>query len=605
MAAADTSAILQGVNALTQQPSPVAQYGQFANALSAGTQARQSALAFQAQQALGQAYANNRNADGTINNAGVISDLASTPAGSYALPAQVTQGQVQQANQYGLNADQLGQVQSRANAYNAALAPLLRYGNNVTRQQVFSTVAGLSAAGAPVGEFAQDAAATMPASDGQPLRDWIQNHVGRALPTGADVQMNTPSPVTQNRGGTGVVIDANPITNPGVTQGGADFKYTLSPEGQVSPVPGPLTSRGAKTVIPTATYAAQNGLGGLIPGTTGRGPAPMPAALLNGGASGGQQPQAGAGASGGSTPQAGGLDPWADSPAPPATASGGNPAAASPMPVELGPGQSAGLTTAGTASAAQWAALQSQVGGTAAGGGSAGRIYQLQKSLGLLNQLGTQGTGPSAAGTQAVVSYAQSLPVIGGLVAGVSSPADIANYDEANKYLTAYAAARAGAHGGTTDSQLATTLSSNASTHISNLAAQDVVKANLGLERMDQAQAQAFQNAKDPTTGQPLTPDQFSNFSANWNQSMDPRAFVADQLSPQQVTGLVNGMAPSDLAKFQNTYSTAIKNGWMAPPAWAQTSPSSGQTAPTGATAQPAAPPAQSSASIASPANGY
>ena len=41
MAAADTNAILAGANALAGQPSPVAQFGQFANALGAGLQLRQ------------------------------------------------------------------------------------------------------------------------------------------------------------------------------------------------------------------------------------------------------------------------------------------------------------------------------------------------------------------------------------------------------------------------------------------------------------------------------------------------------------------------------------------------------------------------------------
>ena len=102
-------------------------------------------------------------------------------------------------------------------------------------------------------------------------------------------------------------------------------------------------------------------------------------------------------------------------------------------------------------------------------GGSAGRLYQLHSALSDLQALGPTGTGPSAGTLNNVRSYLQSLPVVGQSL-GID-PSQVANYDTANKYLTAYAAARAGAHGGTTDNQLATTLSSNASTHISNLAA--------------------------------------------------------------------------------------------------------------------------------------
>lgn len=610
MASADTSAILSGVNALAKQPSPLSQFGQFANALTDATKAKQSALGFQAQQTVGQAYANNLNSDGTVNTAGVNSDLASTPAGSYALPAQVTQGQVQQANQYGLNSDQLGQVTARTNTFNAALAPLLRFGDNVNRQQVFNQIAGVSASGAPVSEFASDAATTMPDSDGAPLRNWLLNHVGRALPAATDVQMSTPNPTLQNRGGTGVVVDTNPITNPGVTQGDADYRTTLSPEGQVAPQQGPPNAQGGPTHITTAAFANNQGLGGLVPGGpsafgTGR---PLPPALLNPNRSGvSDGPSSGTSASapmGGSPTPVGGADSGS-APTPQLDAAmaqirngggaapsggssaGGSPVAApsapAPMTVGLGPGQSAGLTTAGTASSAQWADLQRQVGGTAAGGGSAGRIYQLQSAVKDLSSLGPNGTGGNTGTWNSIKSYFNTIPGVSSVIG--FDPSTIANYDMANKALTNYAAARAGSHGGSTDSQLATTLSSNASTHISNLAATQVAQAAIGLERMDQAQAQAFQNAKDPTTGQAMGTDQFANFSANWNRQMDPRAFIVDQLAPQDVTKLVSGMSPSEQQRFQSTFNSAVANGWVDKPSWMKPSapPAAAPVVPTGA----------------------
>ena len=113
--------------------------------------------------------------------------------------------------------------------------------------------------------------------------------------------------------------------------------------------------------------------------------------------------------------------------------------------------------------------------------------------------------------------------------------------------------------GSGTDQHLATTLSSNASTHIRNLAAQDVVKANIGLERVDQAQLAGFQQGLDPATvqptGQQFTPDQFSDYSSKWNTAHDARAFVADHLTPQQFSTMLSGMSPADQVKFGATLS--------------------------------------------------
>ena len=463
-------------------------------------------------------------------------------------------------------------------------------------------------AGIPTDE-AVGQAATMPHQGGAALHQWLQSVAGSTMKAGDFL----PQTSFVNTGGSVQGVDTNPITNPNAPS--TSLPATLSPGEQTQPVTGPPTASGAPTTIPAAQFAAQHGLGGLIP-STGR--APLPSSLVgpggapNGPQGGGmpqnteQSPQAGqspfgnggawgADPSSSSQPSAWGGSNPASSRQPAAAQSpfggggawngadasnGGQPSGAqspfgAPTQTGLGPGQKVGIEAGANASASQWADLQHQVGGTSAGGGSAGRIYQLQQSLKSLQQLGPQGTGPGAAGMQSVIRYAQSMPFVGGLVSGVTSPDQIANYDEANKYLTQYASAKAGAHGGTTDSQLATALSGNASTHISNLAAQNVVKANIGLERMDQAQAQAFQQ-----TGQ--TPDQFSNFSAGWNRSMDPRAFIADQLTPQQLQSTVSSMSPANRTKFQSTYNQAVTNGWMNPPAWAQSGSGNAQASPSG-----------------------
>ena len=574
--AIDPGIPLQASTAPPQPFNPLASLGQAAQTGNALIGLRQNQLAVAGRQALASAYQNTPldPSTGLPNTRALVQNLMATPGGGLVIPDIIKATQDQQKNQFELQKAGQDQATSRAAIFGGALAPLLAQGDNVSTRDVLGVIGRLHAAGIPVDGAVQQVVSTMPTGGGAPLRQWVLQNFGSSLPAADQASTFLPKVGTQDAGGTIQTYDANPVTNPGAT--GMTLGKTLSPGEQVAQTPGPLTASGGQTKLPQAAYAAQNGLGALVPGGasafgTGR-PGDLPAALLNpanagsAASAGVAAPAQSAGDQGSATPGFGGML--------------ASLAGTAPMQTALGPGQQAGLDAAGKASADQWAQLQQSVGGGAAGGaGSAGRIATLQHAQDLLQQLGTQGTGPSSPQTQAIASYLQSVPGVGKLLPGLDATS-IANYDEANKYLTQYAAARAGAHGGTTDSQLATTLSSNASTHISNLAAQDVVKANIGLERMDQAQADAFSKATDPATGQPLTPDQFSTFSANWNRTQDPRAYIASELSPQQVTQLVGSLAPADLARFQNTYSTGIQNGWIDPPAWSQPASAASGSAP-------------------------
>ena len=623
-------------------------YGQVAQTGNALMQARSRQLQLAGQTALQHAYQGvGVDPDtGLPNMRAVVANLQHDPNGGIVLPQVIQSLQEQQQRQYGLNKAQQEQTTARTNTVNSALNPLLRLGGNVTPQDIFSTMAGLHASGFNTDEAVNDAATTLPtrqpgqsaAAYGQQLQGWVVNHASRSW--GADTQAGnfTPKPGTLETGGQIITRDTNPYTNPGITSA-APISRTFTPGEQASQVKGPVGPNGQPTVQTQAGYAQQNGMGQLVPGGSSSplGTGRLPAALMNPNRPGGAPPAATPGYAPAAPPsaapaaapairqqipighadqmfppspamsgQSGGYVP-ASAPGgyappspmasqPPGAAPAAMPVGGSPMAVGLGPGQTAGITTAGDASAHQWASLQSSVGG------SAGRIYQLKSALGDLQALGPNGTGPSSGMVNNVKSYLQSLPIVGQSL-GID-PAQVADYDQANKYLTAYAAARAGAHGGGTDQQLATTLSSNASTHISNLAAQNVVRANIGLERMDQAQIASFQKGLDPATGQPtgqqFTPDQFADYAARWNTAQDPRAFVADHLTPAQFDATVSGMQPAEQAKFRSTFNTALSNGWIDPPAWLQ---SQGQGQPAaGATPAAAAPSAPQPAAAPSDA---
>ena len=217
----------------------------------------------------------------------------------------------------------------------------------------------------------------------------------------------------------------------------------------------------------------------------------------------------------------------------------------------LGLADTEGLSGTAKGAVEQYNSLHAQIGG------SATRIYQLQKAL-----TGLQGadTGPGSESVNATKSWllAQSPAFLKKYLPGVD-PNKIQSYDEANKYLTAYASGAAGTFGGHTDSQLATALSANASTHISNLAAQDVVKSNVALERMQQAQAQAFDQSG-------LNASQFNKWAVGWNKEIDPRVFVLDQLDSAKQTKMVNAMQPTERKKFWDQVFSASKAGFVTPP---------------------------------------
>ncbi len=321
----------------------------------------------------------------------------------------------------------------------------------------------------------------------------------------------------------------------------------LSPGEQAQQV-GSTGPNGQPIVQPLAGRLGQQGMGGLVnPGSTH---STAPGAQLYPWNRGGGYPQQAAPAgqqSPGFPPQG---TPGGAPPAQPAQAIPQQMAAAAAAPaggaIPVGPvpGQVAAQEAAGAGSGAAYVQAQTRAAGFSQ------RQYQAQTALGALQQLGPTGTGPGSEGRNAIVSYAASL--------GLTAPSDATKaYDEANKYLTQMALAQPGAT--SSEGQLASALTGNASTHISNLAAQDVVKANVALDRQTQGALLAFQQS-----GQ--TPDQWQKFATHWSSTVDPRVYAFDLLSPAQRTSVMAGMSTADKAKFYGQVQQAVGLGLVKPP---------------------------------------
>ncbi len=216
------------------------------------------------------------------------------------------------------------------------------------------------------------------------------------------------------------------------------------------------------------------------------------------------------------------------------------------LPSALSPAASAAQSDTGHASAQAYAALKNEVGNAAT------QRFQLNQAL-----TGLQGapTGPGTETVNSVKSFllAQSPDALKRFLPGVNV-GEIKDRDKADKYLTAFASGQAGSFSPNTNEKLATALSANASTHISNLAAQDVVKANIGLVKMKQAQADAFLSSGLPA-------EKFSDWAVKWNKDTDPRAFIADQMSKKDRTDMINKMKPSEKTAFLNSVQSAIATG--------------------------------------------
>ncbi|NPD68284.1 hypothetical protein HN018_19250 [Lichenicola cladoniae] len=504
------------------------------------------------QNALGRIAQSAINADGSFNSQAFATGVKNDPDAAYGATEAIKQGQGLAGGQYGLNQDSLAQTTNRTNAVGAGMAGLLS-NPNLAPSDIYQSVAGQAAAGKPVGAFVQSVLPSMPtlgngeapsAYSGR-LKTWLAGVAGQAAGPEAAIRTLTPNVATVGLGGTTQTMDVNPYTNPGATN--TSYQNTLSPEGQVAPQTG-TAADGSSFSIPTALRAGQVGLGNLVPKQSPFGTGRI---LLPGGSvpAGGAGAPSGIGAASGPAPSGDSSAPSAIYPtgAPPDNSGSGLPAGA--MPTGISPAATAAQTQAGSGSGSDLHTLYSSVAG------SGGRLYQLGKALTSLQTAGA--TGPGSETTQAIASFfnTQTPFGLGKYLPGVN-PSQIQSYDEASKYLTQYASNAAGAMG--SDSKLATALSSNASTKISNLAAQDVVKATIGIERQQQAQAQSFAQ-----TG--LPPDKYDQWATTWNRTADPRAYIFDEMSPQQRSTVLNGMSPSSKSGFLDQVWHASQNGFIDP----------------------------------------
>jgi hypothetical protein len=110
------------------------------------------------------------------------------------------------------------------------------------------------------------------------------------------------------------------------------------------------------------------------------------------------------------------------------------------------------------------------------------------------------------------------------------------------------------------DAELAQVLKGSASTHINEVAGEDMVKAGLSLLRMKVAADADWHN--NPQNQQQY--GTFLNFLGHYNQTTDPRAFAIDTYNPAQIARLRSQLqkgTEADAQRFEDSLAIARRNG--------------------------------------------
>ncbi|KAB7782876.1 hypothetical protein [Methylorubrum populi] len=165
---------------------------------------------------------------------------------------------------------------------------------------------------------------------------------------------------------------------------------------------------------------------------------------------------------------------------------------------------------------------------------SGGELMNLQSALGNLQSLGAEGTGPGTAGRKRIASFLNSAGL--GRLPGVD-PKKIEDLDEATAYLNSAAKA------GTLNPVPGQAPGAGAPTtpdigEISQPAAINLVRAEIGRKRLQQAQARSY-SAGDNGAG-------YAQHAATFAGEQDPRAYSFDLRTPAEQQKLRDSLGPKD-----------------------------------------------------------
>jgi len=181
-------------------------------------------------------------------------------------------------------------------------------------------------------------------------------------------------------------------------------------------------------------------------------------------------------------------------------------------------------------------------------------LYPLNQALDLAKKLGPGGMGPGSKGRQEFESF------LYGLAPSLVPPEmrdKIKTYAELEKYLINNASQRAQNLGPHTNDGLAAATTGSPNVHINDLAGVDLIKAQIGLRRMEHVRT--LENSKKG-------PVAYLGEKSKWGVNQDPRAYMIDMMTPEQVKKLHDSLKGEDRKRFNNSLRAAIESGVVAAP---------------------------------------
>lgn len=524
-----------------------------------------------AQIAMGQNYAQATGPNGQINEGQLTSLTANNPQTSMLTGQTFLQGQQRVHAQADAQTAQLGYAMTQNADINQIIGSAL---TNPTSKNIQNHVVQLTSMKVISPTQAADLISSLPpGNDPKENAKWILGHQLQNQQVGEQLKTMFGNYQVFSTGAHNVVARVSPVTgiHPVVS-----FPQQLSPQTLAEPFSYVDPKTGATQTTSLGVFLGKHG---LLPGTQGAPNIAAPGAVMGGPEGQGQtapnamqlaQMQAvqkqlqtqGGGASMPVPPQAGvPAGPQQQAPAVqtqvgssmPQTQGAGMPG----VETAIGPGQQQALAVSGHQSATALASLEADVGNGQAG--SQARLVRMQLAL---NALQKSATGGGTQVVQETQNYIQSMSNALGAnwvarMLGMQPEQALAKLHEldptaqravAQKYLTQMAMAQANLYGPETNEKLATAIEGTPNTQMPQLAAEDVLKVLMGMEKYHQAEYASWQQhvQTHPNVGA----QDFLPWSAQWTLKTDPRIFLTPYMTPAQTAKLEKQIPKADQAQF-------------------------------------------------------
>jgi|GEM_PF-2060239 len=490
-----------------QQPNYLQGIGQVAQVSNAllGAQAQKQQI--QANLATSEAFKQATNPETGQTDWNQLRGLVAQGPAAYNLP-QINQAITQnQVSQQDLAAKQFDLAYKKQVATASRVGSLANLGPNVTQKDVVDAVVDLAQNGLLETPKAVELLGTMPKTP-QELQAWVKQHAYTAATNAERLQMMNPQVMAVNNGAGTTLINTNQMSSaPYGVIGNVQAQLSPGELAQTVDIVGP---NGEQMKVTKAQFLQMTG------GQGGQG------------SQGGGAPAGGEGYTGRYNAPATGAAP----------ATGGVPGA---VQTGLSPGEQKRQISA--SDLASQAAADNEKAPL--------RINLLKQAQAALANPNVQ-TGPGTDWRNMAKSFFAALAP--DVAKALGTAENVKDADEFKKIMNQYANQASAGMGTGTNDRLNIALVGNANPEISKMANEDILKKTIALEKMNQAKNYAFQNSG-------VDPGQYQKWSAQWNKTVNPDVFIADELTTEQQAKMFKKMSPKELDAFKRAYATAYQAG--------------------------------------------